>query len=260
MTNPTAGRDSNPMQARIDVAADFPRLADRHLLQSPRLGEADFRRSDTWRVLRILGELIEGFEVLAPVGPAISIFGSARTAPDDPLYQQVAAIAGGLAQAGLAVITGGGPGVMEAGNKGAQEAGGLSIGCNIQLPFEQHANPYQDISLEFRYFFVRKLMFVKYTVGSVLCPGGFGTLDELLNAVTLTQTGKIEQFPIVLFGRAHWEGLIGWVREQLEAHGFVSPGDADLMQIADTPEEVVDIVVRACRQGGYLPADEIGSS
>lgn len=235
----------------------IPRLDDHSLLQSPRYGEADFRRSDTWRVLRILGELIEGFEALAPIGPAVSIFGSARTKQDDPLFGQVEQIARGLAQAGLAVITGGGPGVMNAANRGAQAAGGLSIGCNIQLPFEQAANPYQDISLDFRYFFVRKLMFVKYTVGSVICPGGFGTLDELLNALTLTQTGKIEQFPIVLFGKDHWSDLKTWVEKRLEEGGFVSAGDAELMQIVDTPEEVVELVVESCRRGGYLPENSL---
>lgn len=256
------GGDTRPTQpirskTRSEAVLEMPRLADKLLLQSPRMGEGDFRRSDTWRVLRILGELIEGFEALAPVGPAISIFGSARTKPGDPLYAKVEALARGLAEAGLAVITGGGPGVMEAANKGAMEAGGLSIGCNIQLPFEQRANAYQDISLDFRYFFVRKLMFVKYTVGSVLCPGGFGTLDELMNALTLTQTGKIEQFPIVLFGRDHWEGFTSWVRDTLDAGAFVSEGDGALMQVVDTPEEAVEIVVAACRKGGYLPPQEL---
>ena len=262
MSSPGKGADAHERklirsETRGEAAREMPRQADKLLLQSPRMGEEDFRRSDTWRVLRILGELIEGFEALAPVGPAISIFGSARTKPGDPLYAQVEALARGLAQAGLAVITGGGPGLMEAANKGAMEAGGLSIGCNIQLPFEQRANDYQDISLDFRYFFVRKLMFVKYTVGSVLCPGGFGTLDELMNALTLTQTGKIEQFPIVLFGRDHWEGLTSWIRDTLDTREYVSKGDGELMQVVDTPEEAVEIVVAACRKGGYLPPDEL---
>jgi uncharacterized protein (TIGR00730 family) len=179
---------------------------DRALFRSPRRGEADFRRSDTWRVLRIQGEFVEGFEALARVQPAVSVFGSARLSRSDALYDDVVTLARGIADAGLAVITGGGPGVMEAANRGCQEAGGLSVGCNIQLPFEQAPNPYQDIALDFRYFFVRKLMFVKYSVAYVICPGGFGTLDELFNAVTLAQTGKIEQFPIVLLGRSYWGG------------------------------------------------------
>ncbi|MBU1701071.1 MAG: TIGR00730 family Rossman fold protein [Candidatus Eisenbacteria bacterium] len=229
---------------------------DRKLFKSPRYGEADFRRSDTWRVLRILGEFVEGFDTLAPLGPTISIFGSARLERETELYRQVEEMAAGLARAGFAVISGGGPGVMEAANKGCHEAGGRSVGCNIELPFEQDANEYQDISLKFRYFFVRKLMFVKYSMGFIICPGGMGTLDELMNAVTLAQTGKIEQFPIVLFGRDHWAGLIAWLRDSVLQTGFISPVDMDLFQMADDPEEAVSMIVDACRRFGYLPNDE----
>ncbi|MBD3236212.1 MAG: TIGR00730 family Rossman fold protein [Candidatus Eisenbacteria bacterium] len=223
------------------------------LFQSIPWEQTDFRRSDTWRVLRIMGEVIEGFEALARIGSAISIFGSARVASEDPVYADVSAMARGLAEAGLTVITGGGPGLMEAANRGAQEGGGLSIGCNIELPFEQGANPYQDLSLTFRYFFVRKLMFVKYSIGYVICPGGFGTLDELFNALVLTQTSKIENFPIVLFGRDYWTGLRGWIEERILGGGHISAGDEKLLQIAETPEEVVDLVVAKCRAGGFLP-------
>ncbi len=228
-------------------------LADQRLLQSPKPDEGDFRQSDTWRVLRIMGELVEGFEALAAVGPAVSIFGSARTVPDDPLYGQVVQIARGLAQAGLGIITGGGPGLMEAANRGARLGGGLSVGCNIELPFEQAANSQQDISLEFRYFFVRKLMFVKYSIGSILCPGGFGTMDELMNALTLTQTEKIDRFPIVLFGREHWQGFHEWIETRLSHGTFISPQDSSLYQVLDSPEDVVDHVVDSCRKAGYLP-------
>ncbi|MBD3337409.1 MAG: TIGR00730 family Rossman fold protein [Candidatus Eisenbacteria bacterium] len=231
---------------------------DRQLMQSPRYGEIDFRRSDTWRVLRIQGEIVEGFEALAPVGPAISIFGSARLAAGDPLYQEIRGIASGLAGAGLAIITGGGPGVMEAANRGARDGGGLSVGCNIELPFEQTANEYHDISLQFRYFFVRKLMFVKYSVGYVICPGGFGTLDELFNSMTLAQTGKIDHFPIVLFGREYWSGLETWIKNQLLGRSFVSPEDLELFRVTDSVDETVAHVVTACRDSGYLRPEPAG--
>ena len=231
---------------------------DRALFQSLPWEEADFRRSDTWRVLRIMGEFIEGFEALARIGTAVSVFGSARIASDDPVYADVVALSRGLAEAGLTVITGGGPGLMEAANRGAQEGGGRSIGCNIELPFEQGANPYQDVSLTFRYFFVRKTMFVKYSVGYVICPGGYGTLDELFNALVLTQTGKIESFPIILFGRDYWSGLKEWIEKRVFSSGHISAGDQDLLQIADSPSEVVDLVVAKCRASGFLPPASSG--
>jgi uncharacterized protein (TIGR00730 family) len=203
-------------------------------------------------VLRILGEFVEGFEALARIGAAVSIFGSARVPRDDPLYRQVFELARGLARAKLAIITGGGPGLMEAANRGAQEAGGLSVGCNIELPHEQDTNAHQDVSLEFRYFFIRKMMFVKYSVGYIICPGGFGTLDELFNSLVLTQTAKIDHFPIVLLGRDYWEGLRDWLRETVLARGFIGSADPDLMQIVDTPEEAVEAVVASCRASGLL--------
>src|SRR4030088_1841206 len=184
--------------------------------------------SDPWRALRILSEFVEGFDALSVVGPAVSIFGSARTPRDDPFYRAAETTGRAIAKRGFAVITGGGPGIMEAANKGAKESGGLSVGCNIELPAEQGLNDYVDLGVEFRYFFARKTMFVKYARGFIIFPGGFGTLDELFEALTLVQTGKIEHFPIVLFGSDYWQGLLGWLRERALERELVSPHDFDL--------------------------------
>ena len=205
----------------------------------------DFTRTDTWRVFRIIGEFVEGFETLAHVGPSVSIFGSARVAPTDPYYELTVRTASLLAEAGLGIITGGGPGIMEAGNKGAREAGGVSIGCNIELPFEQGTNPYVDVPINFRYFFVRKTMFVKYSQAFIIFPGGFGTLDELFEALTLIQTGKIRNFPVILFGREYWAGLLDWIRNVLAAEGKISAEDIDLLYLTDSPEETVQIILEA---------------
>ncbi|MBO9343270.1 MAG: TIGR00730 family Rossman fold protein, partial [Roseiflexus sp.] len=178
---------------------------DERLLARPR-ANTDFLSTDTWRVLRIMGEFVDGFEMLADVGPAVTIFGSARAGVDDPMYQAAVDVARALGEAGFAIITGGGPGIMEAGNRGAREAGARSVGLNIELPFEQHLNPYVDTSVTFRYFFVRKMMLVKYAQAFVIFPGGFGTLDELFEALTLVQTGKVRNFPIILFNSAYWHG------------------------------------------------------
>src|SRR5437763_11247722 len=183
---------------------------DEQLLESPRPDE--FTHTDPWRVFRIMGEFVEGFDELASLSRGIAIFGSARTKSDDPDYQAAQETGALLAAQGFAVITGGGPGIMEAANRGAFEAGGLSIGCNIELPFEQRPNAYQTRSLKFKYFFVRKMMFVKYSLGFIIFPGGFGTLDELFEALTLIQTREIHNFPVVLFGSAHWEGVLDWLR------------------------------------------------
>ncbi len=198
---------------------------------------------DAWRVFRIMGEFVEGFEALANLGSAVSVFGSARVRPGDPQYQACVETAKLLAEAGYAIITGGGPGIMEAANKGAQEGGALSIGCNIELPFEQHDNPYLDVSVDFRYFFVRKTMFVKYAQAFVIFPGGFGTLDELFESLTLIQTGKIKNFPVVLFGTEYFGGLVDWIRGTLAAEGKISPGDLDLICVTDDPAEVRDYIV-----------------
>lgn len=198
-----------------------------------------FLASDPWRVLRILSEFVDGFDALAEIPPAISVFGSARIAQDDPMYASARQVGAEIASAGLAVITGGGPGIMEAANRGAQEAGGVSVGCNIDLPFEQATNPYVDIAIDFEHFFVRKTMFVKYAEGFVVFPGGFGTLDELFESLTLIQTGKVLHFPVVLFGSDYWSGLLAWLRERLLGEGKVGPNDLDIFTVSDDPISVV---------------------
>jgi uncharacterized protein (TIGR00730 family) len=213
---------------------------DEQLLNTPKQDE--FTRSDTWRVLRITGEFIEGFDNLATVTRAVSIFGSARTLPEDPQYKAAQETAGLLARAGFGIITGGGPGIMEAANRGAFEANGLSIGCNIELPFEQKSNPYLTRSLTFKYFFVRKTMFVKYSTAFIIFPGGFGTLDELFESLTLIQTRKIKNFPVVLFGSAYWEGMISWLQEVMLKEGKISADDLTRLHLTDSPEEVVRII------------------
>jgi uncharacterized protein (TIGR00730 family) len=202
----------------------------------------DLAKSDTWRVFRIMAELVEGFEALSNLGPAVTIFGSARLEPGSPYYIKCLKVAEHLAKDGFAVISGGGPGIMEAANKGAQKGNGASVGLNIELPSEQMPNPFQDVRVEFRYFFVRKLMFVKYAVGYIIFPGGFGTMDELFEALTLIQTKKIRGFPVVLVGKDYWEGLIDWMKQTMLAMGNISPEDLDLMHIVDEPEEVCAII------------------
>jgi uncharacterized protein (TIGR00730 family) len=223
------------------------RTEDERLLNEPRPASADFTHTDTWRVLRIQGEFVAGFDALAEVGAAVTIFGSARTAPDDRMYARAVELARGLAQEGFAIITGGGPGIMEAANKGAKEAGGLSIGCNIELPFEQGTNPYVDLAINFRYFFVRKTMFVKYSTAFVIFPGGFGTLDELFEALTLIQTGKIENFPVILFGSAYWSGLRRWIKDTVLAEGKISPDDLRLLVVTDSVEQAQRLIVDCYR-------------
>jgi uncharacterized protein (TIGR00730 family) len=202
----------------------------------------DLAKSDTWRVFRIMAELVEGFEALNNIGPAVTIFGSARLKPGSPYYNKCLKVAESLAQDGFAVISGGGPGIMEAANKGAQNANGTSVGLNIELPMEQTPNSFQDVRVEFRYFFVRKLMFVKYAVAYVIFPGGFGTMDELFEALTLIQTKKIRGFPVVLVGKEYWQGLIDWMKRSLIEHGAIDPQDLDLMHIVEEPEEVRAII------------------
>jgi uncharacterized protein (TIGR00730 family) len=212
---------------------------DEKLLERP---EPEFLGSDPWRALRILGEFVEGFDAMARVGPAVTVFGSARTKPKDPIYETARAIGRRLADAGYAVITGGGPGAMEAANRGCHEGGGLSVGCNIELPHEQGMNPYVDLGVEFRYFFARKVMFVKYADGFVILPGGFGTLDELFEALTLIQTGKVRHFPVVLVGRSYWTGLLDWLRGTLLAAGAIAEEDLSLFHVTDDPDEVVGLI------------------
>jgi len=204
---------------------------------------AEFTHTDPWRVLRIQGEFVAAFDALAEVGAGVAIFGSARIAEGSPWYDAARALGRDLARAGFAVITGGGPGLMEAANRGALEADGLSIGCNIELPFEQAGNRYTNLPLNFRYFFVRKTMFVKYANGFVIFPGGFGTLDELFEALTLVQTGKIKRFPIVLFGSEYWSGLLGWIKGTLLAQGTISADDLSLVIVSDDLDEICKIMV-----------------
>jgi len=209
-----------------------------------------FLETDTWRALRILSEFVEGFEALAGVGPAVTVFGSARTTPGSEGYELARRIGGAVARAGFAVITGGGPGAMEAANRGAHEAGGLSIGCNIELPHEQHLNPYVDLSVEFHYFFARKTMFVKYSDAFIIMPGGFGTLDELFEALTLIQTGKIRDFPVVLVGHAYWDGLLAWMRDVQLPAGAIAEEDIDLLQVTDDVDEAVRMITTYVRANG----------
>ncbi|MBO4256636.1 TIGR00730 family Rossman fold protein [Streptomyces griseorubiginosus] len=205
-------------------------------------GPSDWVHTDPWRVLRIQSEFIEGFGTLAELPPAISVFGSARTPVDSPEYEAGVRLGSALVDAGWAVITGGGPGAMEAANKGALEAGGISVGLGIELPFEQGLNPYVDIGLNFRYFFVRKMMFVKYAQGFVVLPGGLGTLDELFEALTLVQTQKVTRFPIVLFGTEYWGGLVDWLKNTLVAQGKAAESDLLLFHVTDEVEEAVALV------------------
>jgi uncharacterized protein (TIGR00730 family) len=218
-------------------------------------GPSDWVHTDPWRVLRIQAEFVEGFGLLAELGQAVSVFGSARTPPGSPDYPSAETIGAGLAKAGYAVITGGGPGVMEAANKGATSAGGVSVGLGIELPMEQGLNEYVEIGLEFRYFFVRKTVFVKYSQAFVVLPGGFGTLDELFEAVTLVQTGKITKFPIVLVGSEYWNGLRNWITGTLLAEGKISASDPDLLQVVDDPAEVVKIILDAHNQNTRRRSD-----
>jgi uncharacterized protein (TIGR00730 family) len=218
---------------------------DEQLLESPRPDE--FTHTDTWRVFRIMGEFVTGFDELATLTRGVSIFGSARTHVDDPDYAAAQETAALLARDGFAVITGGGPGIMEAANRGAFEAGGQSIGCNIELPFEQNSNPYLTRGLKFKYFFVRKMMFVKYSLGFIIFPGGFGTLDELFEALTLIQTQKIRNFPVVLFGSKYWEGLLNWVRDFGLKEGKLTDEDLKRLHLTDSPAEVVKIIVDSQR-------------
>ncbi|MGQ9550556.1 MAG: LOG family protein [Roseiflexus sp.] len=217
---------------------------DERLLARPP-ANTDFLSTDTWRVLRIMGEFVDGFEMLADVGPAVTIFGSARVSADDPMYQAAVDVARALGEAGFAIITGGGPGIMEAGNRGAREAGARSVGLNIELPFEQHLNPYVDTSVTFRYFFVRKMMLVKYAQAFVIFPGGFGTLDELFEALTLVQTGKVRNFPIILFNSAYWNGLLKWLGETVLPARKIAAADIDLLIVSDSVDEVRDLIVRS---------------
>ena len=218
-------------------------------------GWNEIKTNDSWAIFKIMGEFVNGYEKLSRIGPCVSIFGSARTKPNDKYYKLAEEVAQKIVHKGYGVITGGGPGIMEAGNKGAHIAGGTSVGLNIELPFEQHDNPYidSDKSLDFDYFFVRKVMFVKYSQGFVVMPGGFGTLDELFEAITLIQTNKIERFPIILVGTDFWKGLLDWIKNTLITEKNISPKDLDLINLVDTADEVVHILDEFYNQFGLSP-------
>lgn len=228
---------------------------DQRLLDSP--GPSEWVHTDPWRVMRITSEFVEGFGMLAEIGPAVSVFGSARTPRDSPEYRMGEEVGRLLVESGYAVITGGGPGAMEAANKGACEAGGTSIGLGIELPFEQGLNSYVDFGINFRYFFARKTMFVKYAQGFIVLPGGFGTLDELFEALTLVQTRKVTSFPVVLLGRAYWSGLIDWLRSSVVSNGKASEADLGLLSVVDDPIAAVELIVK---RDGQREADERAAS
>ena len=240
-TPPQAGRRRH---GRVTTTNHAGRTADLSLLERPSATDGQ----DPWRALRILAEFVDGFDALAGIPPGVSVFGSARITEADPMYAAARRLGALAAEAGFAVITGGGPGVMEAANRGCHEAGGVSVGCNIELPFEQHLNPYVNLGIDFRYFFVRKTMFVKYADAFVVFPGGFGTLDELFEALTLVQTGKILHFPVVLYGSDYWSGLLDWLRRRTLAEGKISTDDFDIFRCCDDPAEamahITEVLIR----------------
>ncbi|MGA4670472.1 TIGR00730 family Rossman fold protein [Propionibacteriaceae bacterium Y1923] len=234
------GVRQGPVLRRKDQLQDT--TTDQRLLEGG--NGADWVHSDPWRVMRIQSEFVEGFGTLAELGPAISVFGSARTRSDHPMYQAAEELARGLVDRGYAVITGGGPGIMEAANRGASLAGGTSVGLGIELPFEASMNEHVNLGINFRYFFARKVMFLKYAQGFVVMPGGLGTFDELFEAMTLAQTGKVTHFPVVLFGSSYWAGLIEWLRDQVLAEGYISPADLDELVVTDDITEALNLVTR----------------
>ena len=249
---------TRPAQPLISPSEGVPQeqqRVDEHALE--RALHFDFTITDPWRVMRIMSEFVNGFDALASIPPCVTIFGSARTLPDDSVYIAAVETARLLAKAGFGIITGGGPGIMEAANKGAQDGGNLSIGCNIELAFEQVPNQYLDISLDFRYFFVRKTMFVKYSSAFIIFPGGFGTMDELFEALTLIQTKKVSNFPVILYGSKYWEGLLNWIRETMLAEEKVSVDDVTLLRISDDPEEICKIVCDAYQKSNYLEKQDL---
>jgi uncharacterized protein (TIGR00730 family) len=216
------------------------------MMNPPNVGlGGDFTNQDPWRIFRIMAEFVDSFEEMSKIGPAITVFGSARTPPSDPWYQKAVEMGALIAKLGYAAITGGGPGIMEAVNKGAAEAGGISVGLNIELPHEQKPNPFANRAIDFHYFFIRKVCFVKYANGFVLFPGGYGTLDECSEALTLIQTNRIERFPVVLVGREYWSGLVDWMRQRMLAGQLISHEDLDLFHLTDDAREAIEIIVAA---------------
>lgn len=256
---PSVERSTKPHPAGRPTQDEQLLATGRALDPEEQKARAAFTDTDPWRVLRIMGEFTEGFDALAGLGPAVTIFGSARVKPGHRQYEAAVEVARHLGEAGLTIITGGGPGIMEAGNKGARLAGALSIGLNIELPFEQGVNPHVDLALEFRYFFVRKTMFVKYAQGFVIFPGGFGTMDELFEALTLIQTGKVRNFPVVLYDSEYWQGLVDWLGDTMLAQAKISPADLALPIISDSVEETCDIILRSMRDEEWRNAHEAGA-
>ena len=239
-------RPAQPLVSSSEPESPEQIKEEEHALE--RAMHFDFTITDPWRVLRIMSEFVEGFDTLSHIPPSVAIFGSARVKPDDPAYAAAVETAHLLAKAGFGIITGGGPGIMEAANKGAQLGDNTSIGCNIELPFEQGANPYLDISLDFRYFFVRKTMFVKYAEAFIIFPGGFGTMDELFEALTLIQTKKVSHFPVILYDSHYWAGLINWIRDTMLNTGKINLEDAALLHLSDDPKEICRLVIEAYQE------------
>lgn len=240
---------------QTDTHYETPFHAELQMSQEEQSSWQHAKIKDTWRVFRIMGEFVEGFERMYEIGPSVSVFGSARTKPGTPYYEMGVQVAEELVRRGFAVITGGGPGIMEAANKGAQGIGGASVGLNIVLPFEQSANPYVDPDkiINFDFFFARKTMFVKYAQGYIVLPGGFGTMDELFESLTLIQTGKTTRFPVVLMGTTFWSGLVDWLRETMLVEGNISDPDLSLFHLTDDPIEAVTIIDDYCREAGVSP-------
>ena len=249
-TSKTAEPKTVAEAKKREAAPEYWQLTDDEvLLRSPEPDD-QYKASDSWRVFRIMGEFVEGFDDLATITRGVTIFGSARTAEGDEMYNAARETARLLAEAGFEIITGGGPGIMEAANRGAFDVGEVSIGCNIELPFEQVANPYLTKSLSFKYFFVRKTMFIKYSNAYVIFPGGYGTMDELFEALTLIQTRKIRNFPVVLFGSQYWRGLLAWVTSTMLNEKNISPEDLGLMHLTDSPVEAVNFIIRTAGMSG----------
>ena len=249
--------DQPARQIRPNTPPHLRLTEDELLLTTPR--QSDFTSGDPWRVFRIMSEFVEGFDKLVHVFPAVTIFGSARTQTDHPEYQAALTTARLLGEAGFAIITGGGPGLTHPASEGGRRGGALSVGLNTELPFEQGTNPYVDLALHFRYFFARKTMFVKYALGYIVFPGGFGTLDELFESLTLIQTGKIKNFPLVLFGSAYWQGLLDWLRRTPLSDGKIAAGDLNLLLVTDSPEEARDHIVRSVQDSAWREAEESAS-
>ena len=234
---------------KLEKAPDYWRLTDDEILLRSPEPEDDYKTSDSWRVLRITSEFVTGFDSLGTITRGVSIFGSARTQEGDAMYGAARETAKLLAEAGFEIITGGGPGIMEASNRGAFEAGKVSVGCNIEVPFEQLPNPYQTNSLSFKYFFVRKTMFIKYSNAYIIFPGGFGTMDELFEALTLIQTRKIRNFPVVLFGSQYWRGLLAWITTTMLNEKYINPADLGLIYLTDSPQDAVEFIIKTSSAG-----------